>query len=67
MGLSQDAMEPFEQIVRFSGERVDTRGYIDLDKFGEGNECCKTIRIRYLLVDAKTSLKGGLASIGWET
>jgi len=45
-----------EQIVGFSGERVDTRGYIDLDtKFGEGNECCKTIRVRYLLMDAESS------------
>jgi len=44
-----------EQIVEFSGERIDTRGYIDLDtKFSEGNECCKTIRIRYLLVDVET-------------
>jgi len=45
-----------EQIVGFAWERVDTRGYIDLDtKLGEGNECCKTIRIRFLLVDAETS------------
>ncbi|XP_068483118.1 uncharacterized protein [Phaseolus vulgaris] len=57
MGLPLDTMVYFnEQIVGFSGERGDTRGYIDLDtKFGEGNECCKTIRVRYLLVDAKSS------------
>ena len=57
MGLPLDVVVNFnEQKIGFSGERVDTRGYIDLDtKFGEGNECCKTIRIKYLLVDAKSS------------
>ena len=57
MGLPLDTVVYFnEQIVGFSRERVDTRGYIDLDtKFGEGNECYKTIRVRYLLVDAESS------------
>ena len=57
MGLPLDTVVYFnEQIVGLSGERVDTQRYIDLDtKFGEGNECCKTIRVRYLLVDAKSS------------
>jgi len=45
-----------DQIVGFSGERVDTRGYIDLyTKFGEGEVTCKVIKIRYLLVEANTS------------
>jgi len=45
-----------DQIVGFSGERVDTRGYIDLyTKFGEGAATCKVIKIRYLLVEANTS------------
>ncbi|XP_068466361.1 uncharacterized protein [Phaseolus vulgaris] len=57
MALSQDVVEPFnEKIVGFVGERVDTRGYIDLDtKFDKDNDFCKIIRIRYLLVDAETS------------
>jgi len=45
-----------DQIVGFSGERVSTRGYIDLyTKFGEGKTGSKTIQIRYLLVKANTS------------
>ena len=35
---------------------MDTRGYIDLyTTFGEGRYLCKTIKIRYLLVNANTS------------
>ena len=42
--------------MSFSGERVDTRGYIDLyTKFGEGAATCKVIKIRYLLVEANNS------------
>ena len=46
MGLPLDTVVYFnDQIVGFSGERVDTRGYIDLDtKFDEGNECCKNYK-----------------------
>ena len=44
-----------EPIYGFSGERVPTKGYIDLHTtFGEGRQT-KTIPIRYLVVDAHTS------------
>jgi len=57
MGLSEDAIIPLdEQVVRFSGERIDTRGYIDLyNKFGEADRGHKTIMVRYLIIDANTS------------
>jgi len=45
-----------EQIVGFSGERVVTRGFIDLyTTFGEEGSMSKTIKIIYLLVNANTS------------
>ena len=49
-------MVPFrEQIIGFSGERVDTKGYIDLvTTFGRG-KASKKIKIRSLVVDARTS------------
>jgi len=47
-----------EQIVGFSGEQVNTRGYIDLyTTFGEEECLKKTIKIRYLLVNSHTSYK----------
>lgn len=49
-------MQPYEdQIVGFSGEQVDTKGYIDLyTRFGEGRTQSRKIKIRYLLVEANT-------------
>jgi len=45
-----------EQIVGFSGEQVDTKGYIDLfTTFGEEECLNRTINVRYLLVNASTS------------
>lgn len=57
MGISDDDIVQYdEQIIGFAGQMVNTRGYIHLDtKFGEGNRDCRTIKIRYLLVDVKTS------------
>jgi len=57
MGLDEDAIvPPEEQTVGFSGERLDMRGYIDLyTKFGEGDREFKTIKVRYLIIDANTS------------
>jgi len=54
--LKEEDMVPFlEQIIGFSGERVDTKGYIDLaTTFGIGN-ATKRIKIMYLIVDACTS------------
>jgi len=44
-----------EPIVGFSGERVNTKGYIELfTKFGAGRTT-RTVKIRYLIVDADTS------------
>jgi len=57
MGISEDDIVQYdEQIIGFAGQRVNTRGYIDLDtKFREGNRDCRIIKIRYLLVDVETS------------
>jgi len=45
-----------DQIVGFSGEQVDTRGYIDLyTTFGEHRHLRRTIKIRYLIVEVNTS------------
>ncbi|XP_014499530.1 uncharacterized protein LOC106760626 [Vigna radiata var. radiata] len=56
MGLSEDIIAPFgEQIVGFAGERVDTRGYVDLrTRLGTGDRA-KELRTRFLLVEAHTS------------
>ena len=55
--IPDEDIQPYdEQIVGFSGERVDTRGYIELYiTFGEEEFLSKTIKIRYLLVNAHTS------------
>lgn len=57
MRIPKLEIQPYdEQIVEFSGERVDTRGFIDLyTTFGEEGYISKTIKIRYLLVHANTS------------
>ncbi|XP_068483323.1 uncharacterized protein [Phaseolus vulgaris] len=54
--LREEDIVPFrEQTIGFSGERVNTKGYIDLmTTFGRGNKT-KKIKIRYLVVDASTS------------
>jgi len=54
--IPEQQMLPFvDEIVGFSGERVQTRGYVDLyTTFGEG-QLTKTISIRYLVLDANTS------------
>ncbi|XP_017428574.1 uncharacterized protein LOC108336614 [Vigna angularis] len=56
MDLSEDLIAPFnEQIVGFSGERVDTRGYLDLrTRLRMGLEAPE-LRVRFLLVEANTS------------
>ncbi|XP_014517467.1 uncharacterized protein LOC106774959 [Vigna radiata var. radiata] len=56
MELTEDAITPFhEQIVGFAGERVDTRGYLDLrTRLGTGGKA-KELRVRFLLVEANTS------------
>lgn len=56
MDLYEDIITSFnEQIMGFIGERVDTRGYLDLrTRLGTGREA-KELRIRFLLVEANTS------------
>lgn len=55
MGISEDLIVPYnEQIVGFAGERVDTRGYVDLcTRLGTGRES-EEKRLRYLVVEANT-------------
>ncbi|RDX75257.1 hypothetical protein CR513_44884, partial [Mucuna pruriens] len=44
-----------EQLIRFSGERVDIRGYIDLLTMFGDEKAMITISVQYLVVTAKTS------------
>jgi len=57
MGLDESEIIPLdEQIVGFSSERVDTKGYIDLHtRFGEPCRGYKTLFVRYVVVDVNTS------------
>jgi len=50
-------IQPYDdQIIGIYGERVDTRGFIDLyTKFGEPRHQNRVIKVRYLLIDANTS------------
>jgi len=54
--MAETEMMPYDDhVVAFSGERVGTKGYIDLyTTFGEGKST-RTIKIRYLVIDANTS------------
>jgi len=57
MQIPEIEIQPYdEQIVIFFGERVDTKGYIDIfTTFGEDDSLSKTINVRYLLVNANAS------------
>jgi len=56
MRIPEAEMVPYDDhVVGFSGERVGTKGYIELyTTFGQ-EKSCKTIRIWYLVIDANTS------------
>jgi len=56
MRIPKAEMVPYDDhVVVFSGEKVVTKGYIELyTTFGEGKNN-KTIRIRYLVIDVNTS------------
>ncbi|WVY91024.1 hypothetical protein V8G54_036538 [Vigna mungo] len=56
MEISVDLIVPYdEQLVGFAGERVDTRGYLDLwTRLGAGGDGDEK-KVRYLLVEANTS------------
>jgi len=54
--LPTTAMVPYDEpIYDFSGEKVSTHGYIDLDTVFHDGTQTKTIPIRFLVVDAPTS------------
>lgn len=54
--MFEDLVVPFhEQIFGFAGERVDTRGYIDLCTYLGTGRIGDERRVRYLLVEANTS------------
>jgi len=56
-----------DHVVGFSGERVGTKGYIELyTTFGEGKST-RTIKIRYLVINGNTSyhILLGRPSINW--
>jgi len=57
MRIPETKIQPYDdQIISFSREQVDTRGYIDLyTTFGEDKNLNWTIKIRYLIVEANTS------------
>lgn len=56
MEISEDAIMPFnEQIVGFAGERVETRGDVDLRASLGVDKNAKELKVRFLLVDAETS------------
>jgi len=56
MRIPEFKMVPYDDhVVGFSGERMGTKGYIELySTFGQEKNT-KTIRIRYLVIDANTS------------
>jgi len=59
-------MVPYDEpIYGFSGEKVSTRGYIDLHTVFRNGPQTKTIPICFLVVDASTSYNVllGLASL----
>ena len=51
----EDIIPHREHVIGFSSVRVDTRGYIDLKTTFGSERVMKTIKIRYLVVDACTS------------
>jgi len=63
--ISESEIQPYDgQIVGFSREQVDTRGYIDLyTTFGEDKHIRRNIKIRYLKVDTNTKLSFYLIEI----
>ncbi|XP_014524451.1 uncharacterized protein LOC106780663 [Vigna radiata var. radiata] len=56
MDIPEGAIQPFhEQIVGFAGERVDTRGYVELKVSLGLEKDAKELQVRFLLVEADTS------------
>lgn len=59
LGIPEEILEPYhEPLVGFSGERVMTKGCIDLyTRFGFDQKASREIKIRYIVVHANTSYK----------
>ena len=56
MGLSEEQLQPFQGTLSgFTGERVHVRGYITLKTIFGTRKQAKTIKIRYLVVNAPNS------------
>ena len=47
-----EEMTPYDDHVGFSGERVGTKGYIDQYTTFNLDKASKTLKIRYLVIDA---------------
>jgi len=55
MRIAEAEMKPYDDhVVGFSGKRVGTKGYIELYTTFEEGKNTKTIKIRYLVIDANT-------------
>jgi len=56
MRIPIEEMTPYDDhVVDFSGERVGTKGYIELYTTFGLDKASKTLKIRYLVIDANTS------------
>nr|KYP55796.1 hypothetical protein KK1_002021 [Cajanus cajan] len=57
IGILEEEVKHYDEpLVGFSGERVTTKGFIDLYTcFGYNQDISKTIKIRYIVVNANTS------------
>nr|KYP30964.1 hypothetical protein KK1_049428 [Cajanus cajan] len=56
LGIPEQELIPYDEpLVRFSGERVDTRGTIDLYTYFGDDQQRRRIKVRYVVVSANTS------------
>jgi len=56
MRIPLEGMMPYDDhVVSFSGERVGTKGYIELYTTFGLDKASKTLKIKYLVIDANTS------------
>jgi len=65
MRIPIEEMMPYDDhVVGFSGGRVETKGYIELYTTFSLNKASKTLRIRYLVIEANTSYN---ILLGWSS
>jgi len=56
MRITEEERKSYDnKVVGFSGEKVGTRGYIDLYSTFDEGKASKTIKIRYLVINDNTS------------